>query len=105
MGGAEVAGPVVSVVEVPGLTALDQLAAAAAAGLARRDEWLELATAGDMCVGVAAGVPAQPAFVLGRAHARKGTLWAVIAEPTMTSGEIRRRAAASPTVKRLLTAS
>ena len=83
----------------------DRLAAAAAADLAGRDEWLELSAAGDVRVGVAAGVPAQPAFVLGRAHARKDTLWAVIAEPTMTSGEIRRRAAASPTVKRLLTAS
>ena len=58
VGGAEVAAAVVSVVEMPGLSGLDQLAAAAAADLAGGDEWFELAAAGDVGVGVAAGVPA-----------------------------------------------
>ena len=47
----------------------DRLAAAAAADLAGRDEWLELSAAGDVRVGVAAGVPAQLAL-LPCAHAR-----------------------------------
>jgi hypothetical protein len=46
------------VVEVPGLAGFYQLAAAAAADLAGGDQWLELAAAGDVCVGVAAGMPA-----------------------------------------------
>jgi hypothetical protein len=58
VGRAEAAPSVVSVVEVPGLAGFDQLAAAAAADLAGGDEWLELAAAGDVRVGVAAGVPA-----------------------------------------------
>jgi len=41
----------------------DRLAAAAAADLAGRDEWLELSAAGDVRVGVAAGVPAQLALL------------------------------------------
>jgi hypothetical protein len=66
--GAEVALAVVSVVEVPGLAGFDQLAAAAAVGLAGGDEWLELSAAGDVGVGVAACVPAQLALLPGRAH-------------------------------------
>jgi hypothetical protein len=58
VGGAEVAGSVVSVVEVPGLAGFDQLTAAAAVDCAGGDEWFELSAAGDVCVGVAAGVPA-----------------------------------------------
>jgi hypothetical protein len=58
VGGAEVAAAVVAVVEMPGLAGFDQLAAAAAGDLAGGDQRLELAAAGDVCVGVAAGVPA-----------------------------------------------
>ena len=56
VGGVEVAAAVVSVVEMPRLSTLDELVAAAAADLAGGDEWLELSTAGDVRVGVAAGV-------------------------------------------------
>jgi hypothetical protein len=49
---------VVSVVEVPGLSGCDRLAASGAVGLAGGDQWFELSAAGDVCVGVAAGVPA-----------------------------------------------
>ena len=52
--GAEVAVAVVSVVEMPGLSGFDQLAAAAAVDLAGGDQWFELSAAGDVCVGVAA---------------------------------------------------
>ena len=58
VGGAEVAAAVVSVVEMPGLSRLDELVAAAAADCAGGDQWFELAAAGDVRVGVAAGVPA-----------------------------------------------
>ena len=51
MGGVEVAAAVVSVVEMPRLSTLDELVAAAAADLAGGDEWLELSTAGDVRVG------------------------------------------------------
>ena len=51
-------------VEVPGLSGFDELAAAAASGLAGGDEWFELAAAGDVGVGVAAGVPANWRFFL-----------------------------------------
>jgi hypothetical protein len=58
VGEAEVAAAVVPVIEMPGLAGFDELMAAAAGDLAVGDERLELATAGDVCVGVAAGVPA-----------------------------------------------
>jgi hypothetical protein len=43
---------------MPRLAGLDQLVAAAAGDLAGGDEWFEVAAAGDVGVGVAAGVPA-----------------------------------------------
>jgi len=58
MRGAEVSTAVISVVEVPGLSGVDQLAAAAAGELAGGDQGLEFSAAGDVGVGVAAGVSA-----------------------------------------------
>jgi hypothetical protein len=61
---AEVAAAIVTVVEVPCLVRLDQLAAAAASDFPGGDEWCKLAASGDVCAGVAASVSAQLALVL-----------------------------------------
>jgi hypothetical protein len=91
---AEVAAAVVSVVEVPGLAGLDQLAAAAAADCAGGDEWFELAAAGDVRVGVAACVPAYLALLPRRAHAGTCALGAATRGRSIVSAVIGRAPAA-----------
>jgi hypothetical protein len=54
MGGAEVAGAVVAVVEVPELVCPNGLPAARADGLPRADEWLEVTPPGLVGCAVAA---------------------------------------------------
>jgi hypothetical protein len=80
VGGARVAAAIITVVEVPCLEWLDQLATAAAGDFPGGDEWRKLAASGYVRAGVAAGVPAWLAFHLCRTHACLWTRIAPVAE-------------------------